>query len=119
MSNRILRLNSLIKEELGKIILREIEFSIGVIVTVTRIEISSDLTSARVFIGTFPEKFALDSLSILNNQIYFIQQKLNKKLNMRPVPKVIFRQEKETITAGKVEELLEKVKPDLVEKKGK
>jgi len=117
MSNRILRLNRLIKEELGKIILREIEFPSGIIVTITRIETSSDLTSARVFIGTFPEKFALDSLNVLNDQIYFIQQKLNKKLNMRPVPKLIFRQEKETIKAGKVEELLEKVKPGLVEKK--
>lgn len=117
MSNRILRLNRLIKEELGKIILREIEFPIGIIVTITRIETSSDLTSARVLIGTFPEKFALDSLNILNNQIYFIQQKLNKKLSMRPVPKLVFRQEKETIKAGRVEELLEKIKPDRVEKK--
>jgi len=116
MSNRILRLNRLFKEELGKIILREIEFSTGTVVTITRIETSADLTSAKVFIGTFPEKFALDSLNILNGQIYFIQQKLNKKLNMRPVPKLIFRQEKETIKAGKVEELLEKVKSDLVEK---
>ncbi len=119
MSNRILRLNRLIKEELGKIILREIEFPIGTIVTITRIETSSDLTSARVLIGVFPEKFALDSLKVLNNQIYFIQQKLNKKLSMRPVPKLIFRQEKETIKAGRVEELLEQVKAKPVEKKKK
>lgn len=113
MNNRLLRLNELIKKELGKIILKEIEFPIGVIVTITRVETSSDLISARVYIGTFPEKLALDSLKTLNQQIYFIQQKLNKRFNMRPVPKLFFRQEKETISAGKVDELLEK----LVEKK--
>jgi len=113
MSTRLLRLNKLVKEELGKIILREVEFPIGVIVTITRVETSSDLNSARVYIGIFPEKFAQDSLRTLNRQIYFIQQKLNKKLNMRPVPRIVFRHEKETISAGKIDELLEK----LVEKK--
>ena len=45
MSNRILRLNRLFEEELGKIILREIEFPFGAVVTITRIETSSDLIS--------------------------------------------------------------------------
>jgi len=119
MSNRILRLNRLFEEELGKIILREIEFPFGAVVTITRIETSSDLTSAKVFIATFPEKFAKDSLEILNGQIYFLQQQFNRKLNMRPVPKLFFRQDKETIKAGKVEEILEKVKSDFIEKKDK
>ncbi|MBU4351362.1 30S ribosome-binding factor RbfA [Patescibacteria group bacterium] len=114
-----MRLNELVKEELGKIILREIEFPIGIIVTITRVETSSDLNSARVYIGIFPEKFAQESLRTLNQQIYFVQQKLNKKLNMRPVPKLIFRQEKETIKAGRVEELLEQVRVKPVAKKKK
>lgn len=113
MNKRLLRLNELIKEELGKIILREIEFPLGVIVTITRVETSPNLVSSRVHIGTFPEKFALDCLKTLNRQIYFIQQDLNQKLKMRPVPRIVFRQEKETISAGRVDELIEK----LVEKR--
>ncbi len=113
MNKRVLRLNELIKEQLGKIILREIEFPIGVIVTITRVETSSNLISAKVYIGVFPEKFAFGCLKTLNLQIYFIQQDFNQKLKMRPVPKIVFKQEKETISAGRVDELLGK----LVEKK--
>ena len=116
MSRRILRLNELIKEELGQIILREVEFPKGILVTITRVETASNLISAKVFLSVFPEKFMGQTLKILNLQIYFLQQKLNQKLQMRPVPRLVFSQERETVQAGRIEELLEKTKEDTVEK---
>ncbi len=38
MSKRIPQVNQLIKKELSQIILREIEFPVGVLVTLTRVE---------------------------------------------------------------------------------
>ena len=38
MSNRIQRVNSLIKDELGKILLREVDFPKDVLVTITGVE---------------------------------------------------------------------------------
>ncbi|MDP3093909.1 MAG: 30S ribosome-binding factor RbfA [bacterium] len=110
MTKRILRLNELIKKELGQIILREIEFPSNVLATITRVETASNLSVARVFLSVFPESFFVQAAKILNSQIYFLQQELNEKLRMRPVPRLIFSQEKETIKAGRIEELLEQVK---------
>jgi ribosome-binding factor A len=118
MTKRILRLNELIKKELGETILKEIEFPTSVLATITRVETASNLSVARVFLSVFPEKFMAQTLKTLNFQIYFLQQELNHKLQMRPVPRLIFCQEKETVQAGRIEELLEKTKEDTVEKEG-
>ena len=112
MSKRIPRVNQLIKKELSQIVLKEIEFPKGVLVTVTRVETSLDLNQAKVFISSLPESHTERVLSILNRQIYFIQQKLNKRLKMKFIPKIEFREEKKTREAGEVEGILERLKKD-------
>ena len=110
MIQRIQRVNQLIKKELSQIILREFSFPKNVLVTITRVESSSNLIQARVYVSALPENKSTEVLEILNNNIYDLQQVLNKRLNMRPVPKIMFVMEKETVRAGRVEELLEKIK---------
>ena len=112
MPKRIPRVNQLIKKELSQIVLKEIEFPKGVLVTVTRVETSLDLNQAKVFISSLPESHTERVLSILNRQIYFIQQKLNKRLKMKFIPKIEFREEKKTREAGEVEGILERLKKD-------
>jgi ribosome-binding factor A len=119
MSWRIERLNEVLKEELGQIILRELEFPPGVLVTLTRVETSSELSQAKVFVSVFPEHQAGAVLQALNSQIYFLQQRVNKRLLMRPVPRLVFCPEKTTVSASHVEELLQGVSSDLLEKKRK
>ena len=110
MSKRIQRVNQLIKKELGQILLREVEFPKDVLVTITRVETAVDLNEAKIFISCLPEIQSEKILAILNRQIYNIQQKLNKKLKMKFIPKIEFREEKKTKEAGRVEEILEELK---------
>lgn len=110
MKKRIQQVNQLIKEELSQIILREIEFPPGTIVTLTRVETSVDLEQVKVYISVMPERRRSEVLKILNRQIYELQQKLNQRLRMRPIPRINFVGEKETAEAGRIEELLEKIK---------
>lgn len=110
MSKRIQRVNQLIKRELSQILLREVDFPKDTLVTVTRIETSVDLNQVRVFFSVMPENQTPDVLKILNRKIYTIQQILNKRLKMRPIPRIKFIEEKETKEAGRIEELLEKIK---------
>ncbi|MBI4359232.1 MAG: ribosome-binding factor A [Candidatus Nealsonbacteria bacterium] len=119
MSNRLPRLNQIIQVEFGQILLREVEFPEGALVTITRVETAPNLSVAKVFISVFPEKRTPIVFKVLGAQIYFLQQKLNQKLEMRPIPRLIFCPEKETSAAGRVEELLEQVKGAPVEKKRK
>lgn len=110
MSNRILRVNQLIKQELSKIILKEIEFLSGVLVTITRVQTSPNLIQAKVYISVMPENKTKKTLQILDQGIYQLQQRLNQRLRMRPVPRISFTEEKETLKAGRIEEILEEIK---------
>lgn len=109
MTNRILKVNEVIKEELGKIIYSKIDISKNILITITRVKVLPNLSQAFVYISVIggDEK---EIFNILEKNIYHIQQHLNKRLNMRPIPKIIFKLEKETEKAAKVEELLEKIK---------
>ena len=107
---RIVRVNQLIKKELGQIILREFDFPKDVLVTLTRVETSGNLIHVKAYISVLPETKTAQVLELLNQRIYGIQQLLNKRLRMRPIPKINFAEEKQTVQAGKIEELLEKIK---------
>ena len=110
MKSRIQKVNQLIKKEISQILLREVEFPSGVLITVTRVESSVDLNQAKVYISCLPEEKTSKVSQILNQQIYELQQKLNQRLQMRPIPRIKFIEEKETKEAGKIEEILEKIK---------
>jgi len=110
MSKRIQRVNQLIKKELGKILLREGDFLKEILVTLTRVETSIDLREARVWVSVLPENQTAKVIQILNRKIYDFQQKINKTLEMRPVPKIKFLIETKSKEAARIEELLEKIK---------
>ena len=110
MTNRIQRVNQLIKKELSQIILREIEFPSGILVTVTRAETTPNLIEAKIFISVIPEEKTLDVFKILKRSIYGLQQKINRRLKMRPVPRINFIEEKKTKEADRIEEILDKLK---------
>jgi len=107
---RIQRVNQLIKKELSQIILRESDFPKNILVTVTRVDTSRNLIHTKIYISVMPEKETQQILESLNQKIYDIQQQLNKRLKMRPMPKINFVMERETAKAGKIEELLEEIK---------
>lgn len=110
MSKRIQQVNALIKRELSQILLREIEFPPNVLVTITRVETSSNLIESNIWVSTLPEEKLKRCLEILNKNIYILQQKLNQRLEMRPIPRIKFLEERKTSQAGKVEEILERLK---------
>ena len=112
MSKRIQRINQLIKKELSQIILREIEFPQDVLVTITRVEISANLIEGNIWISVLPEEKLKRILEILNKNIYFLQQKLNKRLTMRPIPRIKFLEERKTSEASRIEEILEELKKE-------
>jgi len=119
MSRRISQINRLIKQELSQIILREIDFPEGFLVTIARVETSIDLKRARVYISVMPalpklqrgepENNISEVFQTLNKEAHNLQQKINKRLSIKTVPKIEFRQEKETSRAARIEELLEKI----------
>lgn len=112
MFKRSERVGELIKKELGKIILKEIELPAGLLVTLTRVEVSKNFDHCRVFVSCFPEEKRKEVLEILKKNIFFIQKILDKKLVMKKVPKIVFLEEKKVVEAGKIEKVLADLKKE-------
>ena len=112
MNPRIPKVNQLLQEELGEILLRELELPDGVLATVTRVDASGNLQEAKVYISVMPEAKFQDVFGILQKNIYGIQQMLNKRLRMRPVPRIKWAVETKTSEAQRIEELLEKTREE-------
>jgi len=112
MSLRIKKINELIKRELGKAILKELNFQDRVLVTLTRAETSIDLGAVKVYIGVIPEEKNPEIMKILQKNVWALQQILNKKLKIKKVPKILFKEEKTTKEAEKIERILEQIKKE-------
>ncbi|MBU1176848.1 MAG: ribosome-binding factor A [Patescibacteria group bacterium] len=109
MSQRIKRVNELLKHEISQLILREIDFP-DILVTITDIDTSADLRHTKVKISALPQDKNELAIEIINQNIFRIQQKLNKKLHMKPIPKIRFEIDQVEIKAQRIEELLSKNK---------
>lgn len=110
---RVKRYNELIRVELGKIIFDFLEVKSDVLVTITRVITAPDLFSVAVFVSVWPDHKSEELFGKLNRSIYQIQQLLNKKLKIRPVPKIIFRYDKNPEEASKIESILKKIKKEI------
>jgi len=111
MTNRIEKVNSLLEHEIGSIILKSFDFT-GLLVTLTHVETTGNLIEAKAYISVMPEEKLEHVMSVLNKAIYSVQKEINRKLNMRPIPKIIFAKDEQIVEAAKVENLLNKLKKE-------
>ena len=95
IAERIFRVNELLRQELGIILLREFDTPDNVIITLTRADASDNLQQAKIYISVMPEERGEEILRLLKHDVYETQQALNKRLNMRPVPRIEWLLEKE------------------------
>ena len=109
------RFNKLIKKELGKIIFNFLDVKPGVLVTITQVLTNPNLFTSDIYISVYPSNETKQILDKINRSIYQIQQLLNKKLAVRPVPKIIFKRDKNPEQAAEIEKLIEEIKGDVNE----
>lgn len=126
MKHRQERVASLIQEELSKIISRNIDFT-GCLVTITKVEIDEKLIQAIVNFSVLSpcsgcparsfEQCAEGApqnsqsvLKILEKNRRRLQYLLMKKINIKPMPQIIFKIDKGLEKAAEVEKLLLKDK---------
>lgn len=112
MSNRIEKINSLLRDEISKILLHDFAFSPEILVTLTRVECSANLIEAKAYVSVFPEEKSAGILNALQKSVYDVQYKINRALRQRPIPKIKFVKDDVISHAGKIEELLSGLKKD-------
>jgi len=108
--HRIEQINSLIQQVLAELIARDFSVSRETIISVTKVSASGNLQLAKAYISVLPDCQREKIVAGLNHNIHFFQSILNKKLRMRPVPKITFIPDANPAQAQEVETILEQLK---------
>ena len=106
MSERIKKVNQLIKEKIADILLRELSFDKDVLVTVQNVDTSRDLRYAKAGVSIMPFEKSEEVLKILEKQSPYIPKELNKAIEIKFVPKIKFEIDVGEERASRVEEIL-------------
>ena len=78
MSIKLDRLGSILTEEISKVINEEVKDDDIQFVTITAVDISSDLSYAKVYFTTLKPEFKEETLKALNKAANFIEIELSK-----------------------------------------
>jgi ribosome-binding factor A len=104
MNFRAERVGKLIREELSKMILREVE--LPALATITEVEVDKKLEGARVKVSVLPASGEKAVLTELTTRAGYFQHLLLKKINIKPMPRILFVIDHGFENAALVEKLL-------------
>ncbi|MEO8169225.1 MAG: 30S ribosome-binding factor RbfA [bacterium] len=113
MSIRTERVASLIKEEMGTIILREYSCTAYGFITVTDVNVSPDLKLAKIYFSIFgtPEKQKL-TMDMLNAEKQHIRGEVAHRVQLKFAPALQFYHDTTMDEADKINRLLSKIHND-------
>ncbi|MBI2055740.1 MAG: 30S ribosome-binding factor RbfA [Candidatus Sungbacteria bacterium] len=105
---RIEKIQNLLREVIAATIARELAFPEGTMVTVTRVTPSEDLYYATVFVTILAAAPPAERevLKLLQKATGAVQRALNRKLRMRPVPRIAFAVDQDEKRRERIEKLL-------------
>ncbi|MEG0641529.1 MAG: 30S ribosome-binding factor RbfA [Clostridium sp.] len=108
------RLNEEIKKYVSTIIQSKVKDPrISTLASVTRVEVTSDLTYAKVYISTFgEEKSRKETIDALKKSSGFIRSELGKVLKVRHIPQILIESDKSLEYGMHIESLLKKIGED-------
>jgi len=113
-TQRQLRVNNLLQQEIASILRREITDPHVGFVTITGVEVSVDLRHARVFVSVLGDETAKkESMSALVRARNFIRGLLGDLLDLRYIPALRFQLDETAEKAQQMEILLNKVAENL------
>lgn len=107
---RTTRLNEVLKEETADILRRKLKDPRIGFVTVTAVEISSDLRHAHIFVSIFGnEEEKETTFRSLNGAKGFIRSELGKRLRIKFLPEISFCIDKSVEEGIRISKLIERV----------
>ena len=108
-SHRLQQINELIKQELGKLFLKETNFPKDCLVTITKVITSADLSQAKIFISILPDDQQPKIIANLNKQAGSLKYLLGKILVLYKIPKLIFQLDLAQEKITHIDQLIDKI----------
>ena len=110
MSRRTERLSEEIREEVALLIAGELKDPRIGFVTVTRVEVTPDLRTARIYVGVLgTEKQRTTSLAGLKQGAGFLRRALGRTLRLRYTPELVFQYDEGLEASDRVAKLLAEI----------
>jgi len=111
-SRRQKRVSSLIKEALGKIVIHDIQDSASGLITITRVEVSADLKTARVYLSAYGEVDPGQLLDSLEKKKGYLRKALASAIKLKYNPTLIFALDKALEYEDRIDRLIRQSKKD-------
>lgn len=91
-NNRLQKINRLIQKELSEIFLMETRKMSGVIISVTNVRVTPDLSIAHAYLSVFPSEKGAGIIENVNNNMKTIRFELGKRTGkqLRIIPELNF-----------------------------
>jgi len=105
------KVNRLMQKELSEIFQAQTRATHGMLVTVSEVIVSSDLSTARVYLSIFPKDNKEDVLKNIQKSAKTIRHELAEKLRfqLRRMPELTFYLDETTEYAENIDALLDKI----------
>ena len=111
---RIEKLQELIKQETGKMLLNDIKDPRIGFVTVTDVEMTGDLREAKIFVSIMGgDEQVKNSLEGLQSALGFIRREIGKRIRLRFTPEISFALDTSLDYGDHIQKLLLQVEGDL------
>lgn len=97
-----------IQKQLGLLFQEETMKTKGVIISVTEVRLTPDLSSARAYLSIFPDAKADELMTSIKEQTATVRYDLGKRMGaqLRRIPELIFEQDTSEAYAERIDELL-------------
>lgn len=110
---RVTRVEKELQQILAEYIQRNLTFPSGVIFSITRVQSTKELTTAKVFYSLLGNEDQFERCSeIIKESMYDIQKHLNKTMHMKFVPRVTFYFDEGLEHMMKIQGMLHNIKDD-------
>lgn len=110
---RLAQVNELLKREISRILRREVHDPRVGLVVVTGVEVTRDLSLARVYVRPTGEEHDWESMMEgLRAAGPYVRRELGKDLRIRKIPELDFREDRTLEKAMRIERILDDVLPE-------
>ena len=96
-----------LRRELARLIQMEVKDPAVGFISVSDVEVSRDLSHAKVFVTVFEEDKARESIRALNKAAGFLRGRLGQEMRIRSVPELSFRHDDSVETGQRMDRLID------------
>lgn len=111
MTNRLLRVNELVRRELSSIITRDMTFE-NVLVTVNQVDVTPDLRNAHVFVSVLGKGSHKGVIADLESNRVALQAALMKHVVLKYTPHLTFHLDDSIERGDRVFKILREIEPE-------